>query len=55
MKAPFEEWMKKVDAAVEAKAFVSIHDLPDMAFYALWEDGLSPTAVARLALEEAGW
>jgi len=51
----FENWMKKVDAAVEAIVGLSVHDLPDIDFMGLFEDGVGPKAVARKALAEAGW
>ena len=55
MKASFESWMDKVDAAVEAIAGLSVYDLADIAFRDLYEDGVSARSVARMALAEEGF
>ncbi|MEZ4641620.1 MAG: hypothetical protein R3E31_02585 [Chloroflexota bacterium] len=50
----FEKWMAAVDVAVGDIAFgLSVHDLPDIDFRSLYEDGATPEAVAREALDGA--
>jgi hypothetical protein len=49
----FDRWMEAVDAAVEALAGVSVHDLPDLCYRDLYDDGTSRREAARLALENA--
>ena len=48
-KETFEEWMARVDDLCWGKVGCSIHDLPDVAFYDMWEDGRSPAAAVRAA------
>lgn len=55
MALSFEAWMKAVDEKVQGKVGLSVHDLPDIAFAELHDDGISPAAAAKLALQEAGW
>jgi hypothetical protein len=54
-KITFEEWMKKVDVAVESIAGCSVHDLPDFCFRDAYDDGRNPASVARETLVEAGF
>ena len=51
----FDNWMDQVDASVYSTAGCSVHDLPDCAFYNMWEDGAPPEEAAQTALEEAGF
>jgi hypothetical protein len=53
MNNDFDFWMARVDAATYALALVSVYDLPDLAFADLYEDGLRPVQVAKLALGRA--
>ena len=46
IKRSFDEWMKAADAACEAKAGLSIHDLSDCPFMDWYEDGVSPSSAA---------
>ena len=52
MAQTFETWMAKVDAAVLKKYGVSVHDLPDLPFYDYWIDGITPSEVAKIAMQE---
>lgn len=49
---PFDQWMKEVDTAVSATAFLSADDLTDQPYYEWWESGMSPAEAAREALAE---
>lgn len=51
----FDAWLLKVDAAVQRKVGLSIHDLPDVCLADWYDDGISPAEAAALALEDAGW
>ena len=51
----FKQWMQKVDDIISARFGISYRDLPDIAYYDMWEDGRTPAAAARRALKEAGW
>jgi hypothetical protein len=51
----FDDWMKKVDAAVSAKVGLGASDLADIAYWDLWSDGVSAKSAARIALENEGW
>jgi len=45
----FKKWMARVDKLCEEMVGVSIHDLPDVAFYDMWEDEEDPIAAVRAA------
>ncbi|MCI0579950.1 MAG: hypothetical protein L0332_24075 [Chloroflexi bacterium] len=51
----FAAWMRQVNAAVFARAFVSADDLPDQPYRDWYDDGLSPEEAAGAALEDAGF
>lgn len=51
----FETWMRAVDAAVESKAGVSVHDLPDCCFRDWYDAGTTATTAAKWALRAAGF
>ena len=51
----FKAWMAAVDRACSRLSGVSIFDLPDKAFWGWYDDGYTPTEMARMALEEEGW
>ena len=51
----FEQWMEQVDTAVQALAFVSVHDLPDQPFRDWWESGWEPGEAAEEVLEYSGY
>lgn len=42
----FDAWLEATDEACWAKWGVSIHDLPDLDHYAMWEGGVSPSRAA---------
>ncbi len=48
----FEAWMAKINRIVMNEAGVSIHDLPDMCFRDMFDDGCTPKEVAAEALAE---
>jgi hypothetical protein len=45
----FEQWMAAVDEYCAKKWGVSVHDLDDIAFCTMYEDGELPSAAARAA------
>jgi hypothetical protein len=47
---PFDAWMRAVDAAVEAKAGCSVHDLADCPFADWYEDRVTPKSAAARAI-----
>ncbi|MGH2536193.1 MAG: hypothetical protein ACRDHL_02240 [Candidatus Promineifilaceae bacterium] len=50
----FEDWMQAVDAVVGDIAFgLSVHDLPDIDFRALYDAGETAQAAAEEALANA--
>ena len=49
----FTEWMHMVDVTVERLAGCSVHDLPDLCFADLFEDGVSSTLAAHRAIRNA--
>lgn len=49
----FDVWMKKVDAACEARFGISIHDLPDFCFRDAFDCGDTPARVALEAIRNA--
>ena len=51
MKMTFDAWMKSVDAACYKLCGCSVHDLNDICFTDLYEDGVSPTSAARRAIK----
>jgi len=54
MSKSFEQWMAKVNEAIEREIGLSADDLPDMPYADMWEDGVSPKRAARMAIREAG-
>jgi hypothetical protein len=51
----FDDWMKQVDSAVIKLCGMSYQDLPDADFYASYEAGATPAAMAQEVLDEAGF
>ena len=49
-KGTYDEWMAKVDAAVQDKAGLSVHDLSDFPSMDWYEDGVSPSSAASRAI-----
>ena len=49
----FKAWMSKVNGIVESNVGLSTDDLPDVGYYDMFEDGLSPSEAAEEALAEA--
>lgn len=52
-KGGFERWMRAVDDLVLSKVGVGTDDLPDVAYYDMFEDGDTPSAAARRAIRYA--
>jgi hypothetical protein len=52
-KKSFQSWMQEVDAAVSKKYGLSAYDLPDLDYYSMYEDGLSPKGAAAKAIRSA--
>ena len=53
--AKFENWMNAADMEVSRRAGLSIHDLADMNYRDMYEDGLSPKRAAGRALRNEGF
>jgi len=51
-KSDFQVWMAKVDAALERKLGLSSMDLADCCYHDWFDDGLTPSQAARMALAE---
>ena len=49
----FDEWLHAVDAQVQARVGVSYLDLPDYCYADAYDDGRSPSEVARAAIRAA--
>lgn len=52
-KVQFEDWMERVDRAVQNRIGLSYLDLPDVAYWDYFEDGMTPTQVAKIVIQEA--
>lgn len=52
-KMTFEQWLNKVDAAVESRTGLSRDDLPDCPYRDWYDDGVSPSAAASRAIKAA--
>jgi hypothetical protein len=50
IKMTFEEWFYQVDVAVDNATGCSVHDLPDMDYMSMFEDGVKPSAAAKRAI-----
>ena len=46
-----EQWLFRVDAIVNKRCGVSVHDLADFCIWDCWQDGMSPANGALEALE----
>ena len=53
MKQTFEQWLEKVDVAVDHLSSMSLHDLPDCCYRDWYENGMTPNAAARKAIRNA--
>lgn len=51
----FKGWMVQVDGILEAKLGLTSRDLPDLDYYDMFEDGMTPLAAAYKALRENGF
>lgn len=49
----FAAWMDKIDACLIRKCGIGSADLPDFCYRDYFDDGESPSAVARMVLREA--
>jgi len=50
----FDLYMKAVDRILSNRVMLSSRDLPDIAYFDLYDSGVSPAEAAREALIEAG-
>lgn len=50
----FDLYMKAVDRILTNRVMLSSRDLPDIAYFDLYDSGVSPAEAAREALIEAG-
>lgn len=50
MRLSFEEWMRRVDASVQRKVGLSVHDLADVAFRDWYDDGVTAAGAATRAI-----
>lgn len=53
-KQSFEEWMRKVDQAVQRITGLGVFDLPDVAYRDWYDDGVSVKSAASRAIKNAG-
>jgi hypothetical protein len=51
----FNEWMRAVDRQVQARVGLSSDDLADCAYRDWYDDDMSATEAAELALENEGY
>ena len=51
----FEEYMAAVDSTLDEMVSLESSDLPDIDYYAHYENGNGPTAAANEALRYAGY
>lgn len=51
----FENWIKEVDKILISTCGLGHDDLPDMAYWDCWDDGLTPQEMADDVLDENGW
>ena len=49
----FQQWMRKVDAIIDAITGMSADDLPDYCYADAFEDGVKPATAARRAIGAA--
>lgn len=54
MRLSYEEWVRRVDASVERKVGLSIHELPDVPLRDWYDDGVTSGGAATRAIREAG-
>jgi hypothetical protein len=53
MTMTFEQWKAKVEEVLRFCYGVSADDLPDVDYYSMWEDDVSPRNAARRAIRNA--
>ena len=51
----FEEWIAKVDAILISICGLGHSDLPDMAYWDSWDDGVTPQEMVEDVLEDNHW
>jgi hypothetical protein len=54
-KQSFTEWMQRVDAAINKKVGLTHWDLADWCYHDAYDNGETPTRVAKEVLEAEGW
>ena len=53
MKDSFQVWMKKVNAAIEAKCGMTADEIEDTNYSEMWERGVTPKSAAAKAVKQA--
>lgn len=51
MPLSFDDWLKRVDMAICGKLGIGLADLPDCCYADWYEDGITPSQAARLAVK----
>jgi hypothetical protein len=51
----FNDWMDKVNEEIAQIIMLDSDDLPDLDYFAMFEDNATPQQAARKALENAGF
>lgn len=49
----FEDWLKRVDAIIQAKVGLSREDLPDIDYHGYFMQGMNCDRVAKIAIRNA--
>lgn len=49
----FEDWLKRVDAIIQAKVQLSREDLPDIDYHGYFMQGMNCDRVAKIAIRNA--
>ena len=52
-KQSFDEWMAEVDSAIENEVYMISDDLPDVDYWDMWDNGLTPFEAADFAIQAA--
>lgn len=53
MKRSFDTWLDTTDRLCEEQYGLSIHDLPDLDHYAMWEGGVTPAQAVQRTIRYA--
>lgn len=53
MAMTFEEWKHAVDLAIQRKCGLSADDMPEWDYWSAYDDGVSPSKAAAMAIRAA--